>query len=97
MAYEISPPQGFFKVGEELKRTIYTPCHRPIIPLKRIFHRRIAAPEFSRGFQPTVGVNFFFPVASATIESRMDVAEDSAVADATGEYSPTIPWVETHG
>src|SRR5262245_7438783 len=29
--------------------------------------RRIAAPEFSRGFQPTVGMNFL-PVASATIE-----------------------------
>jgi hypothetical protein len=30
MAYEISPPQGFFKVGEELKRAIYTLCHCPI-------------------------------------------------------------------
>jgi len=60
--------------------------------------RRVAAPEFSRGFQPTVGVNFF-PVASATIESRSnaDVAEGSFVARATWEYSATVPWVETHG
>ena len=43
--------------------------------------------------KPTVGMNFFLPVASATIESSLDVAEGSAVADATREYSPTIPWV----
>ena len=30
----------------------------------------LATIEFSRGFQPTVGVGDLFPVASATIESR---------------------------
>ena len=35
--------------------------------LKRVFLRRVAAPEFSRGFQPTVGA-MFYHVALATIE-----------------------------
>ena len=35
--------------------------------LKRVFLRRVAAPEFRRGFQPTVGA-MFYHVASATIE-----------------------------
>jgi hypothetical protein len=54
-----------------------------------VFHRRIAAPEFSRGFQPTVGVVFHSPSRQRRL--------NSAVADATQEYSPNVPWVETHG
>jgi hypothetical protein len=47
--------------------------------------------------KPTAGVNFFLPVAATAIESILGIAEGSAVADGTRDYSPTAPWVETHG
>src|SRR5688500_3133887 len=42
-------------------------------------YRRVATADFSRGFQPTVGVPFYVGVASAT--------PDSGVADATRYHS----------
>src|SRR5262245_7423571 len=41
------------------------------------------------GFQPTVGVDNFSPSRQRRL--------NSAVANATRKYSPTVPWVEIHG
>src|SRR5215510_16290484 len=53
----------------------YTPCYRPYFLLKNVFFRRGAAPEFSRGFQPTG--------QSANIPTSRQRRLNSIVADAT--------------
>jgi len=60
----------------------------------------IAAPEFSRGFQPTERVITRRGVASATPAVAVVIFHDihfSGVADATRLDLLVPPWVETHG